>query len=158
METHPYLQFVLDRTLYALPLSAVVRVIMAVMVSPLPRAPEIVLGVFNLSGRILPVVNIRRRFHLPEHPVEPADKFIIGRTSRPTGEPRQLALVVDDVLAVCEVPDRDLTHPSAILPGLDFLRGVARTDLGLVIIHDLGSFLALEEERSMDAALAERGE
>jgi len=45
---------------------------------------------------------------------------------------------------------------SAVLPGLDFLEGIARTDAGVILIHDLSTFLALEEAQVLDASLAER--
>ncbi len=116
------------------------------------------MGVFNLSGRIVPVVNIRRRFSLQERPLEPTDKFIICRVNKHDGDHRQLALVVDDVGGVLELPDGDVTSSSSLLPGLAFLEGVARTDSGLVLIHDLGTFLALDEEKRLDESLAGRAE
>ena len=151
-----YLQFSLEGQVYALRLSAVVRVIAAVMVSPLPRAPEIVLGVINLSGRILPVVNVRRRFRLPDRGQIPSDKLIIARAEKQGGGERLLALSVDDVLGIREISDRDVVAVSAVLPGLDFLEGIARTDAGVILIHDLRTFLALEEAKVLDASLAER--
>ena len=151
-----YLQFTLEGQDYAIRLSAVIRVTAAAMVSPLPRAPDIVVGVLNLSGRIVPVVNVRRRFRLPERGQMPSDKFIISRTQRQGGGERLLALSVDDVLGVCEISDRDVVATSAVLPGLDFLEGIARTDAGVILIHDLSTFLALEEAQVLDASLAER--
>ena len=58
--------FTLDEQRYALHLLAVERVVRAVEVTALPEAPEIVLGVVNVKGRIVPVINVRRRFRLPE--------------------------------------------------------------------------------------------
>ena len=58
--------FGLDGQHYAVNLAAVERIVHIVEVAPLPRAPEIVLGVINFSGRIIPVVDLRRRFRLPE--------------------------------------------------------------------------------------------
>ena len=156
MEVGHYLQFTLEGQSYALRLSAVIRVIAAVMVSPLPHAPEIVLGVFNLSGRILPVVNVRRRFRLPDREQMPSDKFIIARAQRQGGADRLLALCVDDVVGVCELPDKDVIASSAVLPGLGFLEGIARTEAGVLLIHDLRTFLALEEAQVLDASLAEQ--
>ncbi|MBF8302857.1 MAG: cheW40H-4 [Candidatus Dadabacteria bacterium] len=52
----------LDEQRYALHLSAVERIVRVVEVTPLPKAPEIVLGVVNVQGQIIPVINIRKRF------------------------------------------------------------------------------------------------
>jgi purine-binding chemotaxis protein CheW len=74
--------FTLDERRYALYLPAVERVVPAVEVTPLPNAPEVVLGVINVQGRIIPVINVRKRFGLRERDIEPNDRFILARTSR----------------------------------------------------------------------------
>src|SRR5712675_257312 len=58
--------FALDAQHYALPLTGVQRVVRMVEVTPLPKAPEIVLGVIDVKGHIIPVMSIRNRFGLPE--------------------------------------------------------------------------------------------
>lgn len=55
----------LDGQRYALSLAQVERVIRAVEITPLPQAPEIITGVINVRGRVIPVVDIRKRFRLP---------------------------------------------------------------------------------------------
>jgi purine-binding chemotaxis protein CheW len=142
--------FNLDQLLYGIRLSAVVRVLRAVEITPLPNAPPIVIGVINLGGRIIPVVNIRQRFHLPERELEPSDHLIVAMALRGDSHEdggRLLALVVDTVVGVHEISAQDTTSAATILPGLEYLEGVARTDEGLILIHDLGTFLSLEEER-----------
>ncbi len=57
--------FVIVEQQYALPLSVVERVLPMVAVSPLPHAPSIALGVINLHGQIIPVLDIRRRLGFP---------------------------------------------------------------------------------------------
>ncbi len=74
-----YVVFGLDEHSFALRLSAVVRVVRAVEVTPLPRAPEIVLGVINVQGRITPVFDVRKRFRLPAREISLSDQFIIAR-------------------------------------------------------------------------------
>ena len=71
--------FTLDERFYAIRLSAVSRVVRAVEITPLPKAPPIVIGVINLGGRIIPVVNIRRRFRLPERELELTDQLIVAQ-------------------------------------------------------------------------------
>jgi len=66
-----YVVFHLDEQQYALKVSAVERVVHAVELTLLPEAPDIVLGIINIHGKIIPVVNISRRFHLPEKDIEP---------------------------------------------------------------------------------------
>ena len=58
--------FALNEQRYALRLAIVERIVRMVEITPLPNAPDIVLGVVNLQGRIIPIFNIRRRFGLEE--------------------------------------------------------------------------------------------
>src|SRR5262245_21471826 len=63
----PLFVFRLAEQHYALPLLTVERVLPMVAVSPLPQAPSLTLGVINLHGLVVPVLDLRRRFGLPAH-------------------------------------------------------------------------------------------
>lgn len=62
---NPVVVLMLDDIRYAVALTSVERVVRAVEITPLPNAPDIVLGVINVQGRVVPVVDIRKRFRLP---------------------------------------------------------------------------------------------
>ena len=64
--TDQILIFTLDQLSYALPLPAVVKVIHALEIRHLPKAPEIISGIINVKGQIIPVADIRKRFGLAE--------------------------------------------------------------------------------------------
>jgi purine-binding chemotaxis protein CheW len=141
--------FALDEPRYAIGLSAVERIVRAVEITPLPLAPEIVLGVINAQGRILPVLDIRKRFRLPARELRLDDRFIIARTAR-----WHVALVVDSVVGVHELTDRQMVSAKRALPFAQYLTGVAKVEDNLVLIHDLDQFLSLDEERVLDTVLA----
>ena len=145
-----FIVFNLDDRRYALPLMMVDRVVRAAEVTPLPRAPVIVLGAINVRGRVLPVLNVRRRFGMPEREIAPADWFLLAHTDR-----RQVALAIDRSEGVVEYPEDDIDASTAIAPGLDPFPGVIRLDDGLVVIHDLDKFLSLDEMRALDDAVDE---
>lgn len=143
------LAFHLDSHCYALPLDAVERVVRTVNVTPLPYAPEIVTGVVNVHGRIIPVVDIRKRFHLPKREVTLSDQLIIARTSR-----RPVALAVDTT-GLVECDEQDVVTAEQIVPGTQYIDGVAKLRDGMILIHDLGSLLSLEEDRAIGNAMRE---
>lgn len=156
LDIRHYVVFLLDEQPYGVGLSTVTRAIRAVEITPLPQAPAIVMGIINLEGRIIPVVNIRRRFRLPERELALTDQFIIARASRSAADAengRLLALVADRILGVRELSAQETAAADTILPGLEYLEGVAKTELGMVLIHDLRSFLSLEEEKALGAIL-----
>ena len=140
--------FKLDEQRYALPLAAVDRIVRAVEVTPLPDAPRIVLGMIEVEDRILPVLNVRRRFGLAEREVGLDDQFLIARTTQ-----RGVALVVDEALGVIKHSQASVITPAQIVPGVESLQGVVKLDDGLVLIHDLEKFLSLEEARALDKTM-----
>jgi purine-binding chemotaxis protein CheW len=140
--------FRLDAQRYALPLSAVERIVPAVEVTPLPKAPAIVLGVIDVEGRVLPVLNIRRRFGLPDKEIAPTDQFLIARTAQ-----RAVVLVIHEAQGVIERSAIEIVGPARIVPGLEQIQGVIKLEDGLALIHDLEKFLSLDEARSLDEAM-----
>lgn len=136
---------------YALALGVVDRIVRAVEITPLPEAPTIVLGIVNLQGRIIPVVDVRRRFGLPPRDITPRDQMIIARTRR-----RTIALVVDSTTEVLDDSEHEPVPASEVLPELELVDGVVVLDDGLVLIHDLDSFLSLDEEAQLDRGLEKR--
>jgi purine-binding chemotaxis protein CheW len=140
--------FMLDEQRYGLRLSVIQRVVRAVEVVSLPSVPDIVMGVINLAGQVVPVVNVRRRFRLPEKELSLDDQLIIAKTAR-----RTVALLVDSARSLVEVSAGDVTHASKILPRIDYIDGVAKLKDGMILIHDLDKFLSLDEERALDAAM-----
>jgi purine-binding chemotaxis protein CheW len=144
----PLVPFRLGDQCLALHLEAVERVIPAVEITSLPKAPEIVLGLINLGGKVIPVLNIRRRFRLIEREAALTDHFIIARTSR-----RNVALAVDSAEGVIQVSAEGVTEPKDILPALEYVEGVVRLKGGLLLIHDLEKFLSLEEEKTLGEVL-----
>ncbi|MHB1291119.1 MAG: chemotaxis protein CheW [Sulfuricella sp.] len=143
-----YVVFILDGRRYALHLSAVDRTVRMVDITPLIKAPDIVLGVVNIQGRIIPVINVRRRFSLPEREIALTDQLIVAHTAR-----RPVALVADAVLDVVECSGQNLVTAESILPEVEYVEGVVKLKDGLIFIHDLDKFLSLEEENSLDLAL-----
>lgn len=142
------LGFTLDDWRCALELSTVERVCRAVAITPLPDAPNIVLGIVNVSGVIVPVVDIRRRFGLPAKVMIPDDLFIIADASG-----QLVALIVDNVTGVIDCSGNDITSASDIVPGMKHVVGAAWLKDGMILIHDLAGFLLLEEKAELEQAL-----
>lgn len=141
--------FTLDDGRYGLELSTVERVVHAVDITPLPKAPDIVSGVINVRGTIVPVMNVRRRFRLPERPINLSDQLVVAHTSR-----RAVALMVDAVSGTVECSPDAMVAADRIFPDLQYVAGVVRTRDGMILIHDLDKFLGLDEEQALGAALA----
>ena len=140
--------FSLDDRKFALYVSAVQRIVRVVEVTALPKAPEIVSGIINLQGQVIPVFDIRMRFHLPAREVQLDDQLIIASTTK-----RTVALLVDSVNDVIEIPEEKIIAAEQILPELEYVEGVVKTEGGIVLIHDIEKFLSLPEQKTLDEAL-----
>ena len=140
--------FKLDEQRYALYLSAVERIVHAVKITPLPKAPAIVLGVINFGGKVIPVVNLRKRLNFNGRAIQLTDKLIITKTSK-----RIIALLVDEVTGLLENTDQGMILPDSVLPNLEYVDGIIKLTDGLVLIHDLDKFLSLEEEELLTSSL-----
>jgi purine-binding chemotaxis protein CheW len=140
--------FTLDGQSYALHLESVKRIVRMVEVVALPKAPEIVLGVINLQGKIVPVLDIRGRFGLPKRQPQLADHLIVAQTAK-----RTVVIGVDSVSGVVEQRPQDITEAERIVPGLEYVQGVAKLQDDMLLIHDLDRFLSLDEEKQLEDAL-----
>jgi len=136
-EASGFVVFELDDRRFGLHVAAVDRVVHAVEVIPLQDAPETMLGVIDVEGRMVPVVNLRKRFRLPGREIDVDDLFILARTAL-----GNVALPVDRVTGVFKVLPRQVTSSEEPFPGVDNLEGVAMRDDGLVLIRDLEELLS----------------
>lgn len=144
-DSHPdvagqYVVFLMDEQRYALALSSVIRIVRAVEITHLPDAPDIVLGVINVEGEVLPVLSLRRRLLLPERELGPQHQFLIANMRE-----RQAALVIDEAQEVMERKQSEIVASDVVVPGLDHIQGMIKLDDGMVLIHDLEMLLSFDE-------------
>jgi len=143
--------FTLDDIFYALPLDNVIRVIHVVGITQLPKAPDIIAGIINVKGQIIPVVDIRKRFGVSSREIDPNDQFIIADTGK-----RQIALWVDTVSGIEKIVSPQHIDTRETLPYAEFIRGVAKIENELILIYDLEQCLNLNEDRELGQALSNR--
>lgn len=151
-KTFRLLVFTLSGQRFGLPLSRVERVVRIVEITPLPKAPEIVMGFINVRGLPVPVLNIRKLLGLPEAGITMNDQLIMARTAR-----RPVALLVDHTEGVAGYGAEDVTTSEQLFPGIRYLEGVAKLKDGIIHVYDLDRFLSLEEEAVIDNFLNSAG-
>jgi purine-binding chemotaxis protein CheW len=122
------------------------EIIRTMEITHVPRAPEFVEGVINLRGKVIPIVDMRRRFGLrsKEHDkytriiVIEIDMIIVG-------------FVVDSVSEVLRIPASSVQPPPPVVAGMDsdYIDGVGKLDDRLLILLDLDSLLDNEEKEAL---------
>ncbi len=140
--------FTIGEQQYALALAAVQRVVRMVEVTPLPSAPEVVLGVIDLQGNIIPVMSMRKRFGMTEPETSLSDQLIVAEAGA-----RNVALVVNSVIGVVERMAEEVTEAEKIMHGTQYVEGITRLEGGILFIHDLDRFLSKTEDRQLDSLL-----
>ena len=110
-------------------------------ITSVPRAPEFIRGVINLRGRILPVLDLRRRLALGEVAMDRVARIVVVRIKE-----RLLGLLVDGASQVLKVKVSQIEPPpeEVLQQGGDYIRGVAKLDDRLIILVDLERLLAHE--------------
>ena len=140
--TEHLVTFILGNEEYGLDVRLVQEVIRLTEITPVPRAPDFVKGVINLRGRIIPVVDLRRKLALGEVDANARTARVVVARLRD----RLVGLLVDGASQVLKVPVSLIEPaPEEVLEvDADYIRGVAKLANRLVILMDLARVLSLE--------------
>ena len=139
--TEHLVTFYLDREEYGVDVRQVQEIRRVGDITSVPRAPEFVRGVINLRGRILPVLDLKRKLALGEVAASRNARIVVVRVRE-----RLLGLLVDGASQVPKIPvSRIEAAPEEVVErGGDYIRGVAKLDDRLIILVDLERLLAQE--------------
>jgi purine-binding chemotaxis protein CheW len=133
--------FFLSREEYGVDVRLVQEIIRVTEITPVPRAPESIKGVINLRGRVIPVIDLKRKLGLGD--VEPGRRARIVVVKL---RERLIGLLVDAASQVLKVPVSGIDPaPDAVIEiAADYIRGVAKLPDRLIILMDLQKILSLE--------------
>ncbi len=131
----------------AIPLTAVVKVIRAVEVTPVPNVPKIFHGLINYHSNIIPVINLRHRFNLVETDIIPEQVFLLTKTND-----RTIALVADKAEGVV-VSKRENIFSAEFLNQSVEATGLILTTDGIVFIYDIEKFINVSEIVDFDKVI-----
>lgn len=138
-ENADFLSFILADELYGVDIKDVEEIRVWERATPIPRSPEYVLGVINLRGMIVPVVDLRKRFQVGYCDYLPTTVVIVLRTSVDESE-RLMGMVVDAVSDVVCQGDKELNVPvgeSLVTPYLQGLLNVGEQVMSLLNTQEL---------------------
>jgi purine-binding chemotaxis protein CheW len=152
--TEHLVTFYLDREEYGVDVRQVQEIRRVGEITTVPRAPEFVRGVVNLRGRILPVLDLKRKLGLGEVAAARTARIVVVRVRE-----RLLGLLVDGASQVPKIPvSRIEAAPEEVVErGGDYIRGVAKLDDRLIILVDLERLLAYELRAASGPARGETG-
>jgi purine-binding chemotaxis protein CheW len=144
--------FRLGDELFAADIFSVERVLRYTPPTPVPNVPAWIEGVIDYQGRVVPVINLRTRFEMPDTPT-PSDARILVLSV----DDEWVAATVDGVLDVSALDSSRLAPPPALFRGLaaSYLRGVVRRGERLVVFLEVTRLFATDERIVLEQPSAE---
>ncbi|MEJ5300822.1 MAG: chemotaxis protein CheW [Thermodesulforhabdaceae bacterium] len=146
-----YLTFRLGEEEYGIEILKVKEIIGMMPITPIPQTPEYIKGVINLRGKVIPVIDLRLRFRMPEVPYTERTCIIVVEV-KVANEPISIGIVVDAVSEVSQIKEEDIEATPSFGTSLDtnYILGMAKTDNSVKILLDIDQVLTQEELESLE--------
>ena len=114
--------------------------------TPIPNSPEYVLGVLNLRGAVVPIIDLRKRFALESVPYGPTTVVIVVKI-RHDDQERTVGMVVDGVADVYRLEDGEIQPPPDMGDTLhtDFIRGLATVEDKMIILLEIDELISFDD-------------
>ncbi len=147
-----YLTFHLAGESYGLPILKVQEIIRLMKITRVPKAPGFVLGVVNLRGKVIPIINMRRKFGLEAVPDTERTCIIVVQIAN-GGQNIVLGVVVDEVSEVMDLNSEQLSKTPPMGAGVDteYIMGMGRLENNVVMLLDLDKAFSTQELSAMGA-------
>jgi len=122
------------------------EIIRMMEITKVPRAPEFVEGVINLRGKVIPIIDLRKRFGLSARGHDKHTRIIVIEINNMI-----VGFVVDSVSEVLRIPFSTVEPPPPVVSGLEseYISGVGKLEDRLLILLDLDRLLSHEEAQSL---------
>lgn len=124
------------------------EIIRTMEITKVPRAPEFVEGVINLRGKVIPIIDLRRRFGLAPKAHDKNTRIIVIEINNVI-----VGFVVDAVSEVLRIPASTVEPPPPVVAGVesDYISGVGQLQDRLLIMLDLDKLLSSEDMEMLSA-------
>lgn len=137
--------FTLAAEEYALPITKVQEINRIVAITKLPQTPDFMEGIINLRGRLIPVIDLRKRFFLALADYTDDSRIIVVEIGKQT-----VGIIVDAVTEVVRLQSDSIEPPpTAFAIESQYIQGVGKLDNRLLILLDLDRTLSTNEENSL---------
>lgn len=122
------------------------EIIRTMEITKVPRAQDFVEGVINLRGKVIPIIDLRRRFGLDSKEHDKHTRIIVIEINNMI-----VGFVVDSVSEVLRIPASTVEPPPPVVAGLEseYISGVGKLHDRLLILLDLDKLLSNEDLQSL---------
>ena len=118
-------------------------------ITHVPQSPPYVKGVINLRSNVIPVVDLRSKFGLPEAELDSESRIMVMQVGT-----RTIGIIVDGVDEVLRISKKDIAPPPPTIAGLerDYLMGIVRLENTLLILLDIEKVLDGDARAELESA------
>ncbi|MBN1970595.1 MAG: purine-binding chemotaxis protein CheW [Candidatus Delongbacteria bacterium] len=133
-----YLTFKVGEEEYGIDIHYVLEIVGLIKITPLPETENYIKGVVNLRGQVIPVIDMRLRFSLPQKDYDMTTCIIVVNLNE-----KYEGLIVDNVSEVMEIPEENITRPEKIKRKTDgkYVSGLGKVGQDVKILLDLEKLL-----------------
>ena len=141
-----HLVFLLGGASYGIPILTVLDINGLMEITPIPKTPTYIKGVINLRGKVIPVMDLRLKFGMPEKDYDKQTCIIIVSISV-AGKNKQIGILVDTVSEVFDIPLTEIEPPPEYGTHSDegFINGIGKVKGVLVVLLNIEKVLHTEE-------------
>lgn len=134
-----YLTFFANQQLFGIPIAEVVQIIGMQQITPVPEFPEYAKGIINLRGNIIPIIDVRCRFHMQEIPYDEHTCIIVTNI-----RDLYIGFVVDTVDEVTTIDDGEISPPPKVSADYSnaYLTGIGKCAGKVVLLLDAQKILS----------------
>jgi purine-binding chemotaxis protein CheW len=138
--------FSIDELLFGLKILNIQEIIRFTEITPIPNSPSFVEGVVNLRGRVIPVIDLRKKMSLPLKEPSNTSRIIISEIGSTT-----VGFIVDSVNEVMYISADIMEKPPdlALSINSEFIKSIAKLDDSLLIMLDLENVLTKKEKNKL---------
>lgn len=141
-QKNKFLSFKLDDENYALPILKVKEIIGMMKITKVPSLPNYVMGVINLRGQIIPVIDLRLKFELKQREHDDRTSIIVVEQER-EGVKMTSGIIVDTVKEVLDIEDSNIevSPENNMKTEQSFFEGLGKVDETVVMLIDIDRIL-----------------
>ena len=145
-----YLTFNLMDEFYGVSVDWILQIIAIPSITKIPKTPVFVRGVINLRGKIIPVVDLRIKFMLPEKEYDARTSIIIIKIKTDRGEVN-IGIIVDKVIEVLDINENEIEKTPAFGTNVEmkFIHGMAKVKQKVVSLLHIANILTESELSSL---------
>ena len=131
---------------YGVPITQVQEIITMTRPTQLPQAPDFVEGIINLRGKIIPIIDLKKRFHMGTSDITNDTRSVVVEV-----EGQTVGIIVDEVSEVLRLANSDIEPAPAIIGGItaEYLTGVGKIEGRLLILLDMNKILTDQEKADL---------